>query len=100
MKKSDKACRAIGAASTETEVLAAVRDYLSSLEASEVAVLPAQLMALVLSGAEEVVQSALQLVHTEMLAAHDRPEAALLNQVTLVFSTAAKRLAALAKNTA
>ena len=100
MNKSDSACRAIKAASTEAQVIAAVRSYLSSLGPAEVAVLPAQVMTLVLSETEEIVQSALQLVHSEMLAAHDAPEATLLSQVTLVFSTAANRLAALAKDTA
>ena len=99
MKKSDVACRAIGAASSETQVIAAVRRYLSSLEASEVAQLPAEIVNFSLSPAEEAVQSALYLVHTQMLRLGDTPEAAMLNDVTLVFSTAARRLAVLAKDT-
>ena len=58
--------------------------------------LPAGLAALATNHAEEVVQSALQLVHHEMLAALDEPEAAVLKDAALVFSTAATRLATLA----
>jgi predicted nucleic acid-binding protein len=59
--------------------------------------LPASLTGLGVSHVEEVVQSAVQLVHREMLSALDAPEAALLKDAALVFSTAAQRLAALAK---
>ena len=100
MKKSDSARRAITSASTESEVISAVRGYLSSLDALEIALLPAPLMALMLSEAEEIVQSALQLVHTALLAARDSSEAELLGDAHLVFAAAAKRLAALAKDVA
>ena len=100
MKKSDSAVRAIRAATTESEVIAAVRDYLTSLDAAQLALLPAEIMAIGMSHAEELVQSALQLVHSEMLAMRDAPEAAVLNEIALVFSTAAQRLAALAKDPA
>ena len=73
MKKSDNAVRAIRAATTETQVVAAIRDYLSSLESSEVALLPAEVTAFGLHLTEEVVQSALQLVHDQMLAVGDAP---------------------------
>lgn len=100
MKKSDSARRAIKSASTESEVIAAVRGYLSSLAPLEIALLPAPLMALMLSEAEEIVQSALQLVHSALLAARDPSEAELLGDANLVFAAAAKRLAALAKDVA
>ena len=100
MKKSDSARHAIKSASTESEVIAAVREYLSSLDPREIAFLPAPLMALMLSEAEEIVQSALQLVHTALLAARDASEAELLGDANLVFAAAAKRLAALAKDVA
>jgi hypothetical protein len=99
MKKSDNAVRAIRAASTESQVIGALHDYVSSLDAAEVALLPAEIMAFGLAHAEEAVQSALYLVHTQMLRLGDSPEAAVLNEVTLVFSSAARRLAALAKDT-
>lgn len=98
MKDTHSICRAIQAAPTEAHVVAIVREYLSSLSAAELAALPAGLTALGISHAEEVVQSALQLVHREMLSALDAPEAAFLKDAALIFSTAAQRLAALAKH--
>jgi hypothetical protein len=98
LKDTQSTCRAIQAASTEAQVIAVVREYPCSLSPSELAVLPASLTGLGVSHVEEVVQSALQLVHREMLSALDAPEAALLKDAALVFSTAAQRLAALAKH--
>lgn len=100
MKSSDSACRAIRAASTEAEVMTAVRHYLSSLAPSRISLIPAEIVALGFSHAEEVIQAALQLVHREILEMRDGPEAVGLNEIALVFSTAAQRLAALAKDTA
>jgi uncharacterized membrane protein len=97
LKDTQSACRAIQSASTEAQVVAIVREYLSSLTPAQLAVLPVSLTALGVSHVEEVVQSALQLVHREMLSALDAPEAALLKDAALVFSTAAQRLAVLAK---
>jgi hypothetical protein len=99
MKKSDVAVRAIRTASTESHVIAAVRDYLATLDAHEVALVPAEIMAFGLAAAEEAIQSALYLVHTQMLRTHEEVESAVLNDVTLVFSAAARRIAALAKDT-
>lgn len=96
MKNSRSTCLAIQSASTEKQVLSSVRDYLSSLSPAEVALMPAGLAALGTSRAEEVVQSALQLVHHEMLVPLDAPEAELIKDAVMVFSTAATRLAALA----
>jgi hypothetical protein len=96
LKNSSSTCLAIQSASTEEQVLSSVRDYLSSLSAAEVALMPAGLAALGTSRAEEVVQSALQLVHHEMMVALDAPEADLIKDAVLVFSTAATRLATLA----
>lgn len=100
MKKSDSACRAIRAANTEAQVVAAVREYLGSLGPEEIAAVPAQVMAFGLHQVEEVVHTTLDLVHREMLAMREGPQSEVLTDVTLVFSTAAKRLAALAKDTA
>jgi hypothetical protein len=100
MRNGDNACRDIKAASTESEVIAAVRRYLGSLDASDAAKLPAEVMALGLSEVEEMVHAALQLVHNEMLGSHDAAEAEVLKDVHRVFTTAAKRLADLAKDVA
>lgn len=96
MSSPKAACTAIQAASTEEQVISIVRGYLSSLSAEEVAFLPSGLTALGITHAEEVVQSALQLVHHEMLSVFKAPEAALLKDAAMVFSTAATRLASLA----
>ena len=100
MKRGDSAVRAIRAASSESQVVEAVQAYLGSLEASEVAQLPEEVLTLGLRQAEEVIQSALALVHCEMLGVREAPGAALLNETALVLSTAAHRLAALAKDAA
>jgi hypothetical protein len=100
MKKSDSACRAIRAASTEAEVIGALRNYLASLGAAQMALIPAEIVAIGIRHAEEVVQSALQLVHREMLETRDAVDAAVLSEVALVFSTAAQRLTVLAKDPA
>lgn len=96
MKNSRSTCQAIQSASTENEVLSFVRDYLSSLSPAEVALLPAGLAVLGVGRAEEVVETALQLVHHEMLVVLDAPEAELIKDAVMVFSTAATRLATIA----
>ena len=58
--------------------------------------MPAALIALGQSHAENIVQSALQLVHEEMLTVLDAPESDLLRQSVLVLATASRRLAMLA----
>ena len=100
MKKSDSACRAIRAATTETQVVNAVKEYLASLGPTELAFIPVELLAIGISEAEEIVQSALQLVNRELLGSHDAPAAGVLKDASLVLSTAAQRLAALAKDEA
>jgi hypothetical protein len=100
MTSSDKACRAIRAATKETEVLAAVRDYLESMDASAAAGLPAEILAMSLVPAEELVQTALQALHGAMASANERVKAGVLSEATLVFSAAARKLASLAKDAA
>jgi hypothetical protein len=98
MKRSDNAVLAIRNASRESQVVEAVQAYLASLDASELALLPEQIVTLALHQTEEVIQSALDLVHREMQGLREAPGAALLSETALVFSTAANRLAALAKD--
>jgi hypothetical protein len=100
MKTSDTACRAIRAAKTESQVIAAVQEYLKTLDASQIAVLPAEIMAFGVRHAEEALHSALHMVHTEMLKLGETAASEVLTDVTLVFTTAAKRLAVLAKDPA
>ena len=97
MKDVSSTCRALQAATSEEQVVAIVRGYLASLTAEEAALMPAGLTALSVSHVEEVVQSALHLVHREMLAVFDAPETVVLKEASLVFTTATQRLAALAK---
>lgn len=100
MTRGEKACTAIRAAAKESDVIGAVREYLESLDKSDAARLPAEILAMGLASAEELVQSALQALHTGMGAAQGDSKAGILNEATLVFTTAARRLAVLAKDAA
>lgn len=100
MTSSEKACRAIRSATNESEVVGAVRDYLESLDASDAGRLPAEILAIGLTPAEELIQSALQVLHNGMEQARADSKANVLSEATLVFTTAARRLAALAKDSA
>jgi hypothetical protein len=100
MTRSDKACRAIRAATKESEVIGAVRDYLESLDASDAGRLPAEILVMGLTPAEELVQTALQVLHSGMEQAQEDSKGDILNEATLVFTTAARRLATLAKDAA
>ena len=100
MTRSDKACRAIRAATQESEVIGAVRDYLESLDESDARRLPAEILAMGLTPAEELIQTALQVLHSGMEQAQEDSKGDILSEATLVFTTAARRLAALAKNAA
>ena len=97
MKDASSTCKALQAATSEEQVVALVRGYLGSLSPAEAALLPTGLTALSVSHVEEVVHSALQLVHREMVAVFDAPETLVLKEASLVFTTAAQRLAALAR---
>jgi hypothetical protein len=88
-------CVAIRAASTEAEVMSAVRDYLSSLSPDKVAILPPTLVTLGIDYAKDIAQAALELARHEALAVADAPQAAFLNDAATVLSTAAMRLAVL-----
>ena len=96
MKNSRSTCLAIENALTQDEVVVSVREYLASLNPAEIALMPPGLAVFATGRAEEVVHSALQLVHHEMAVALDAPEAELIKEAVLVFSTAATRLATLA----
>jgi hypothetical protein len=100
MKRSDAACRAIRSAKTENQVITAVQDYLKTLDQAEIAVLPADILAFGVRQAEEALHTALHHVHEQMLKLDEAAGSAVLTEVTLVFTTAAKRLAALAKDPA
>ena len=89
-------CHAIQTASTEEQVISAVRTYLSSLSAEEVASMPAELIALGRSHAENIVGAALKLVNDEMLSALDAPAAQIMRGPAMVLATASRRLATLA----
>jgi hypothetical protein len=97
MLKGEKACRAIRAAGNESEVLGAVTEYLDSLDASDAAVLPAELLVIGLTPAEELIQSALQALHSEMQSRGEESRGGILNEAALVFTTAGRRLAVLAQ---
>ncbi len=89
-------CLTIQSATTEEQVISAVRAYLSALSAEEAASMPAELIALGRSHAENIVGAALKLVNDEMLSAMDAPGSELLRGPVLVLATASRRLASLA----
>ena len=99
MTNTEKACRAIRAARHESQVIAAVRDYLDALDVTDAASLPAGLLAVGLVPAEEMIQSALQSLHA-VIAEKGAKGSAILSETSLVLTTAARRLATLAKDTA
>jgi hypothetical protein len=88
-------CRTIGAATTEAEVVAAVRRYLGTLEYRKLAALPASLISLQVNHAADIAAAAVDLVRHEATVAQDTPEAMLLKELGTVLSTAAMRLAVL-----
>lgn len=94
MTKSQKACRAIRLARNESQVVAAVRDYLDSLEPSDAARLPGELLVMGIVPAEEVIQTALGALH--QVTGSDAAKDGIVKQTVLVFSAAARRLAAFA----
>jgi len=95
MTRGDKACRAIRAATRESEVIAAVRDYIDALDSSDAARLPAEILVMGLTPAEELIQSALQSVETLLKAEKGAKGAkgGALRELTRVLTAAARRLA-------
>ena len=98
MTRSDKARRAIRAATTESEVVRAVREYLDSLDMSDVERLPAEILIMGLSPAEELIQLALQTLHAQIK--QDNSKGGILREAALVLTTAARRLSMLARQKA
>ena len=88
-------CIAIRAASTEAEVIAQVRKYLSSLDAAKMALMPPTLLAVGVDHAKEIAQGALELASREVTEA-DASTGEFLRDAATVLSTAAMRLAMLA----
>jgi hypothetical protein len=100
MTRSDRACRAIRAANSESEVIEAVREYVESLDLGDVALLPAEILSMGLAPAEELVQSALAALHSAAGGAERAADGGVFHETTLVFTAAARRLAALARDVA
>lgn len=98
MTKSEKACRVIQSAKKESQVVGAVRDYLDSLDASDVAQLPAEVAVLGLTPAEELIQSALQALHNCLAEAGATRKGGIVRETALVFTTAARQLTLLAED--
>ena len=96
MKDSASTCLAIQAASSETQVISIVREYLSALGPEKTAFMPATVLNVGISYAKDIAQAALEIATREADAAPDAPEAALLRDVGTVLSTAAMRLVVLA----
>jgi hypothetical protein len=90
------ALTAIRAAKTESEVIAAIRNYLATLTEDELALIPAGFKALGLITTDEIARAAVELAQREVLAVGEAPESQLLRDAAAVFSTAAMRLASIA----
>ena len=88
-------CVAIQAASTEAEVISALRHYLSSLDAPKIALVPPTLLTVGVNYAQEIAQAAIELARRETSAALDEASAEFLKDAAIVLSTAAMRLAVL-----
>jgi hypothetical protein len=95
-KSCASTCQMIRGASTEAEVITAVRRYLSELDPVEVKAIPGDLLSLHIHHARDIAAAALELAKHEASISQDAPEAALVKDVATVFSTAAMRLALIA----
>ncbi len=93
MGNAAPALTAIRLAKTESDVIAAIRDYLASLSAEELALIPGGFRALGLITIDEILQAAVELAQREMLAVAEAPETEVVRDAANVFSTAAIRLA-------
>jgi hypothetical protein len=96
MTNASSTCTAIRTASTESEVVTLVRQYLATLSAEKTALVPPTLLALGINHAREIAQAAVEVASREALSASDAPEAQFLKDVGMVLSTAAMRLVVLA----
>ena len=94
LTRIEKARRAIRAADTESEVIAAVRGYLDSLDKADAALLPAEILVMTLAPAEELIQMARQSLEGCL---SSRPKGGVLKEVNSVFTSAARRLEFLAR---
>ena len=88
-------CVAIQSASTPAEVISALRHYLSSLDASKVALIPPTLLSVGVNYAQEISQAAIELARRESSTVLDEDSVQFLKDAAVVLSTAAMRLAVL-----
>ena len=96
MSNSDVACRKIRAASTETQVIAVVREYLASLGAADVAGIPLHVLSSSLVHTEESIHSCIQAVEDAIAAVQGaKSNGNAARGTRLVLTAAARRLAAL-----
>lgn len=95
MINGQAACVAIQTAATHADVISAVRNYLSSLDARKVALMPPTILTVGIDHAKELAQASIELAHRELAGSLDEPTAAFLKEAATVFSTAAMRLAVL-----
>ena len=96
LNKTEVACRKIRAATTESQVVAAVRDYLASLGPPEALGIPLQVLSSCLVQTEESIHSAIQLFEDAIGAMREGgPDSNAAEGTRVVLSTAARRLAAI-----
>jgi hypothetical protein len=95
VKERDKVVSAIRNASTEDRVLALVREYVASLAAHELAVVPISLAAKAITDAQDVARISMVLAKHEMLD-RSKLEGGVLKDAAMVFATASAQLSVLA----
>lgn len=97
MSKANATCKRIRAATTESQVMAAVREYLSSLGPPEVAGIPLHIVSTSLVMTEESLHTAIQ-AFEDALGAVGVGDGDAAEGTRVVLTTAARRLAALNGN--
>jgi len=96
VSKSDVACKKIRAATTESQVIGVVREYLGSLGPADALGVPVHAVSSCLVHTEESIHSALQVLEDALAALQGgsaNPDAA--EGTRLVLTTAARRIATL-----
>ena len=96
MSKTETACKKIRAASTESQVINVVREYLTSLGPPELAGIPLHALSSTLVHTEESIHSAIQVFEDAVAGVADgNSNADVAEGTRQVLATAARRIAAL-----
>jgi hypothetical protein len=98
VNNTEVACRKIRAATTESQVIAAVRQYVATLEPSDLAGVSLHALKSCLVQGEETIHSALQMFEDAIGAAEGgKPDPRAADGMRLVLTTAARRIASISR---